>query len=110
MDPQSLHLADLTGSGNTMDQSYAASSGGGGDDDSDKCGDEDVPMTFPQRVSQSPSGTSAVVCSSSHGMLHWLPACDADDGDSVQRKVLRYHHMASPWPWFCHSPEKALCQ
>jgi hypothetical protein len=61
MDPQRLHLADLTGSGNTMDPSYAAASGGGDDDDDEKCGDEDVPMTFPQRVSQSPRGTSTSV-------------------------------------------------
>jgi hypothetical protein len=54
MEQNNLQLADLPGSatGNETNNGAAASSqGGGDDDDSDKGGDEDVPMTFPQRVS-----------------------------------------------------------
>ena len=47
MEQSSLQLADLPAS------EPAAANSGGDDDDSDKGGDEDVPMTFPQRVRES---------------------------------------------------------
>ena len=52
MDQANLQLADLPGSGGTAEPTNGNAAAD--DDDSDKGGDEDVPMTFPQRVS-SPS-------------------------------------------------------
>ena len=54
MDQSTLQLADLPGSATNepTNGAAAANQGGGDDDDSDKGGDEDVPMTFPQRVSR----------------------------------------------------------
>ena len=55
MEQSNLQLADLPGSATGSEPTSGAAAtnqSGGDDDDSDKGGDEDVPMTFPQRVSE----------------------------------------------------------
>ena len=59
MEQATLQLADLPGSATSSNNEptngaapVVNQGGGGDDDDSDKGGDEDVPMTFPQRVSR----------------------------------------------------------
>ena len=71
MEQSTLQLADLPGSATNEATNGAAAvnQGGGDDDDSDKGGDEDVPMTFPQRVSN-----ESQVISRKH--LHWCSLTD----------------------------------
>ena len=68
MEQATLQLADLPGSATSSNNEptngaapVVNQGGGGDDDDSDKGGDEDVPMTFPQRVN-----TYCDVCTNTH--------------------------------------------
>ena len=85
--PSNTNAPPTAGAGGAAvkQESVTGSKGAGGksDDDSDKNGDEDVPMTFPQRVSSTRSKLRCVVLAGMHCLVIWQGCAVADLPDAV---------------------------